>query len=294
MLGAILCVTSTTKHLDVALDGYVSALGYRITETGHIDDALALAWGAPKAAGRRFGILVPGDGETVSLRLIENPKAPHIRAHATLGWNVTEFNVGQVVELNAQLAGGPFRHVDGPAPLSMNTDIIAMQALGPDGELVYFTQINPGPKTGHLPQRDFGVGRVFIMVLGVQDLDQAGRQFRDQFGVDVTPPIRFASNLMSDPLGLPDDHEFRMGLVRLPGKFTLEIDELGSAAATRPVDEGDLPPGLSMVSFSLTDFDLAANKLGLSPYRAGSPFAQARGAILRGPGDALFELIDQN
>jgi hypothetical protein len=291
MLGSILCVTSTTKNLDLALEGYVSALNYRVVETGRIDASQANAWGAPKAAGRRFGLLAPGDGEIVYLRLIENPAAPNIRAHASLGWNVTEFNVGRVVELNAQLAGGPFRHVKGPAPLSMNTDIVAMQALGPDGELVYFTQIDPGPKTSHLPNRESGVGRVFIMVLGVRDLDQASKEFQDRLGVATTAPIRFSSNLMSEPLGLAETHEFRMGLVRLPGKFTLEIDELGKYASERPTNDGDLPPGISIVSFSMADIDQFSAKLGLSTFPAGPPFAKARAAIMRGPGGALFEVV---
>ena len=83
MLGGILCVTSTTKDLDSALNAYVSALNYRISETGRIDQAQALAWSAPNVAGRRFGILVPEGGESVSLRLIENPAAPYIPAHAS-------------------------------------------------------------------------------------------------------------------------------------------------------------------------------------------------------------------
>jgi catechol 2,3-dioxygenase-like lactoylglutathione lyase family enzyme len=293
MLGPILCVTSTTQDLDRALAAYQSALGYRLVDSGRVSPDQATSWQAPKAAGRRFGILAPGDGEIVHLRLIENPQAPYIPAHATFGWNVSEFNVGAVADLAKDLAGGPFRHVAGPAPLSMNTDITAMQALGPDGELVYFTQIDPTEKTKHLPHRDKGVGRVFIMVLGVRDYQAARREFDQHFGSEMTDPIPFSSPRLSGPLNLPDDHIFQLGLVRLPGKFSLEIDELGDFAKTRPVNDGDLPPGISIVSFSIKSFDQVAATFGQNAYQAGAPFGTQRAILVRGPGDALFELVEQ-
>ena len=293
MLGPILCVTSTTQDLDRALGAYQSALGYRLVETGRISPEQAGFWQAPKTAGRRFGILAPADGEIVHLRLIENPLAAHIPAHATFGWNVTEFNVGAVGELAKDLAGGPFRHVAGPAPLSMNTDITAMQALGPDGELVYFTQIDPTEKTKHLPHRDQGVGRVFIMVLGVRDYQAARSDFDQHFGSKMTDPIPFSSPRLSGPLNLPDDHAFQLGLVRLPGKFSLEIDELGDFAKARPVNDGDLPPGIAIVSFGIKSFDQVAATFGQNAHQAGAPFGTQRAVIVRGPGDALFELVEQ-
>ncbi len=291
MLGSILCVTSTITDLDKSIAAYSGALGYQIIKIGRIEPDQAANWNASAAAGRRYVILAPGDGEIVFLRLIENPESIHVPAHATFGWNVTEFNVGGVEALNKQLAGGPFQHVAGPAPLSMNTDITAMQALGPDGELVYFTQINPGPRTGHLPQREMGVGRVFIMVLGVNDLDSAAIEFKEHFGCEMTSPIRFSSTLMSSPLGLPETHEFRMGLVRLPGKFSLEIDELGSHAHARPVFKNDLPSGLSIVSFATNDLDRFGATHGVPIYKANTPFGDARAAIVQGPGSSLFEVI---
>ena len=291
MLGSILCVTSTTANLDRAIDAYVSALAYRVADRGHVSFAQAEAWAAPLCAGRPMALLAPGEGERVFLRLIENPNAIHVPAHASLGWNVTEFNVGAVDDLCRNLTGGPFRHVAGPETLSMNADIRAMQATGPDGELVYFTQIDPTPRTAHLPTRESGVGRVFIMVLGVPDLACAARQFRDDLGCAVTPPIRFKSPLIANPLGLDADHAFSMGLVRLPGKFTLEVDELGADAPPRVVAPGDLPPGIAMVSFAVTNQEGSALMERQPTYVPHPIFGDCRAAWITGPGGARFELI---
>ena len=53
MLNEIVAVTLAVPDLVAAQAAYVDALGYRVVDRGEVPAALAAAWGAPRAAGRR-------------------------------------------------------------------------------------------------------------------------------------------------------------------------------------------------------------------------------------------------
>ncbi|GIL38475.1 hypothetical protein [Roseiterribacter gracilis] len=297
MLGPILAVTLLTKSLGVVEHAYVDQLGYEVVERGEVGASLAKLWDAPKAAGRKTIVVAPkrSDQATarVLLRFIEAPDLPHATPHATTGWNVVELNVGKVDELAKRLEGSLFKRLAGPAPLPFNPAIRAMQLRDPDGALVYMTQVDDSPSTQHLPRTSEGVGSVFIMVMGVNDAADAVAFFHDTFDVELTKPFAFKSKLLSIPLGQPDDHEFNLSLARLPGKFTVEIDELGKAAGPRVRTAGDLPSGIVSVSFAVDalptkKFDYVAPPA----HPGGAPYHGARTVTVRAPGGAWFDLVE--
>jgi catechol 2,3-dioxygenase-like lactoylglutathione lyase family enzyme len=292
MLGPIEAVTSCIPALGPTEAAYTAHLGYRTVERGRVPAPLAAAWGAPQAAGRPYILLAPGQGETVYLRFIESPAAFTFRPHTTLGWNVTEINVGGVDRIAERLRGSPFRMVGPPATLSMNDAIRAMQVIGPEGELVYLTDIAVSPKTEHLPRTAEGVGRVFIMVLGVHSIEEASDFYGRLLGADMSAVYPLSSNLINEPLGLAPDTELQLVLARLPGKFSIEIDALPPSVPRRRTLPDDLPMGPAIVSFAANELDaLATRFLGTPATGEGVLYGGRRSAVIAGPAGELIELI---
>lgn len=292
MLGSIQAVTSCVKALAPMEAAYTAHLGYRVAERGTVPAPLAASWGAPAAAGRPYVLLAPGQGETVYLRFIESPSEFTFRPHTTLGWNVTEINVGGVDAIADQLRGTPFRMVGPPATLSMNDAIRAMQVLGPEGELVYLTDIGVSPKTEHLPRTKEGIGRVFIMVLGVHSIEEASEFYGRLLGAEMSGIYPLSSSLINEPLGLPPETSLRMILARLPGKFSIEIDELPRAVPKRRAAPSDLVMGPSIVTFAASEiYALATRFLGAPAKGEGALYAGKRSATIAGPSGELIELI---
>lgn len=292
MLGSIQAVTSCIRALGPTESAYAAHLGYRTVERGQVPPALATSWGAPAAAGKPYILMAPGQGETVYLRFIESEGEFTFRPHTTLGWNVTEINVGGVDAIAERLRGSPFRMVGPPATLSMNDAIRAMQVIGPEGELVYLTDIADSPKTEHLPRTKEGIGRVFIMVLGVHSIEEASAFYGDLLGATMSGIYPLNSSLINEPLNLPADTNLRLILARLPGKFSIEIDELPRSVPKRRAAAGDLPMGPSIVSFAASEIDaLATRFLGKAANGEGALYNGKRTATIAGPGGELIELI---
>jgi catechol 2,3-dioxygenase-like lactoylglutathione lyase family enzyme len=293
MLGPILAVTAVTHSLDKVEAAYGGALGYSTVERSIVSPELAAFWGAPKAAGRPMLTLAPRTEEKVLLRFVENPAQPSVPSNSTLGWNVMEINVGELDALAERLKHSPFAHVAGPATLGMNAHIRAMQVRGPDEEVVYLTEVLPSDQTNHLPQTKSGVGRLFIAVLGVSDIASTEAFYKGHLGQTLTEPASYPMPLVNGALGLPPNQLMRMSLMRLPGKFSIEIDEMGAAGKPRPHDAGDIGGGIVSVSFAVAALDDVIAAFAVKPaVMPGAPYDGARAALITGPSGERLELIE--
>ena len=104
-------------------------------------------------------------------------------------------------------------------------------------------------------------------------------------------------NVVSKAQQLPADHLFSMGFVRL-GEFSNSIEIDGYPEETsgpRPVAEGELPPGVSISSFGVSDLDLIDTSLFVSPpvRLTGAAYMGNRSATIVGPAGELIELIEE-
>ncbi|HVN41758.1 MAG TPA: hypothetical protein VMT50_03165, partial [Steroidobacteraceae bacterium] len=187
MLSAIVAVTLLVPDVHAAERAYARALHYQTVAHGRIASRLADTWAAPFERGAEFVLMQPANGAPVYLRFI----ASHERAPPALhrlGWNATEILVEDPPALEQSLAGTAF-HVVGPAsPLEVNPAVIAMQALGPAGEMLYFTRIPQGQSKFGLDPATTFVDHVFIVVLGVHDLTQTLEFYSKNFDLPVTAP----------------------------------------------------------------------------------------------------------
>lgn len=292
MLSAIVAVTLLVPDVDAAAEAYQSTLAYQTVERGYVAAELAARWGAPRLEGRDYVLLEPSSGEPVYLRFVETAAeaAPALKA---LGWNATEILVEDPVLLEPRLADSAFRVIGPPAPLEFNPKVVAMQALGPAGELLYFTRMPPGASKFGLGSATSFVDRVFIVVLGVHDIRRTLDFYRTTFELPVTEPAPSRVEVLADAWRLPREQQFLLGIARLPERFLIEVDEYPAAAARKQASAGELPAGMAMVSFTVPSLDPFLPQLVASPATLnGAPYDGRRAGVLLGPSGEHIELIE--
>ncbi len=298
MLRDILMVTLCVPDLDAAERAYVGWLGYRAAGRTEVSAALAGSWEAPLAIGSRLALLRPPLAPGFTLRLVERPDTPGYAVLRTHGWNANEILAQdpQALAERFAAAGSPFRVIGRPEPLASNPAIVAMQALGPAGELNYFTRLPPGGGTFvKTPARSF-VDRSFILVLGGPSMPAMQAFYREVLGLAVTPAFGSPVGVLQAAHGLPPTSETPLALVPLSRGFALELDGYPASAAPRPQREGDLPPGLAMVSF-LSDPTASGSAIGALPWlrepaaRTEAPYDGRSAGLLRGAAGEWLEIV---
>lgn len=284
-LGTIRAVTHVVPDLSVIRDSYGAILGYGVVAEGTIPASVAAAWSAPAMAGRRYLTLAPACGTPVWLRFIESPAAAGWQALTTHGWNATEIVVQQVDALAERLEGTAFRIIGPPKSLQRFPMIRAMQVLGPAGECLYFTQVGDGSGLDLAQARAF-VGHVFIVVAGGPDLSALFATYAG-FGNALDPPVSTRVQVISWANGLDPETEHAHGLIKLPQGTLIELDAYPSVTRKRLRADGELPPGMAMVTFDMDDPALltaGAAQPALLP-------EGGRAVCWRGAADEWIELI---
>jgi len=292
MLSAIVAVTLLVPDVGAAERAYGEALSYQTVERGRIAPEQAAEWNATALAGRDYVLLQPASGEPVYLRMVETDASP-APALKALGWNATEILVEDPALLAPRLAGSAFRVIGPPAPLEINPAVTAMQALGPSGELLYFTRMPAGKSKFGLGSATSFVDRVFIVVAGVRDIRRTLDFYATTFGLPVTEPAPSRVEILADAWGLTREQPFLLGIVRLPERFLIEVDQYPSGAPARDVAPGELPAGMAMVSFAVDSLEPFLPRL-VAPPRAlpGPPYDGRRAGVMLGPDGEPIELIE--
>lgn len=289
MLQSILAVTICAEDLPAVEAAYTQYLNYLVVERGMISAELAAYWQAPLMKGRAYLILQPESGAEVYLRFVQAAPVAGYAPLKTYGWNATEILVQDPDTLAERLANSPFKIVGPPRNLSSNDNIRAMQVIGPADELLYLTRVEPGNAAFKLGSAATPVDHVFIVVCGTPDLESARRFYAKQSHLEVTPPIGVRMSVLSkayeqDPETL---HPLAVAELRVTG--LIELDQYPPQATGRQQCEGELPPGLAMVSFSVESLSgLAATPLAL----AEAFYAGCRAVVLTGAAGELIELVE--
>ena len=296
MLRAIRIVTLSVANLPEAERAYVDWLGYVRVERGHLDRDLPECWDCPAAVGSAYALLRSPAGTEVLLRLIERPMTPGFAPLRTHGWNANEILVLDPAALEQRLLSpnSPFEVIGASAPLDSNPKIIAMQAIGPDRELNYFTRIPPEGGTFIKDSARAFVDRTFIMVLGGPSMEALQTFYRRRLGMTVTDAFQSSVPVLNAALGLPDEHRIALALAPLSSSFVLELDEYPSETIPRPCREGDLPPGIAMVSFVIQDLDIPLSWRSGPRRLSGAPYSGRRAGVIRGPAGEWIELIEES
>lgn len=249
-LGPITGVTLATPDLAASERAYAGDLGYRVISRAPLTTASARSWGCMAVAGAPALQLQPQTGKDFTFTLVETPAAPDYRAFAAFGWNAAELIVQDVDALALRLQHSAFQIVGPPQDLSFTDAIRAMQVRGPGGEILYLTQFKRTLPGLPAPPARCAVDKVFIVIVGGPSLDEFLDFYAQRFA--VAPPQRMESRVkaMSEAFGLPAEHRHPIAAIALRDACYVEADQMPPAARAFAVLDGQLPPGIAVVTFA--------------------------------------------
>ena len=117
--------------------------------------------------------------------------------------------------------------------------------------------------------------------------------YASQLGMKVTEPYASPINVINDAWKLDADHATSLALVLVSPGFAVELDEYPAAATSRPARQGDLPPGIAMISFAATGLDSKSLNWRVPlAARKAKPYGGRRSGMLQGAAGEWIELIE--
>ena len=272
MLKSILMVWVLAQNLALTQEAYEDYLGYRSVDAGVMSAELAAAIDRPELADRRFVTMMPRSGPQVGLRLVEGDASGYVPMKR-VGWSAIELLVKDPEQLESELPGSGFRHLQGPDFLTERKNILAMQVTGPNQELFYLTHMIDSSKSFLRPQPSpEPVGHTFIMVMGSPDLEASLAFWRRYFDNGIVGPIPYRIGVLSDAYDLPGETLHPLALVSMSDGYGIEIDQYPDEATAVPAPEGERG-GVILVSLSVDPEGLKAPL----PWRL--PYTNAAGAV---------------
>ncbi|MEM7282362.1 MAG: hypothetical protein AAF438_12125 [Pseudomonadota bacterium] len=275
MLECVIAVTFLVQDLRVTVEAYGEYLGYTLIEKSTVSPAMAETWNTPAMTGRPFVTLKPESGASFFLRFIQGDPVEGYAPLTTDGWNATELLTQDPDHMVEVLQGSPFEIIGHPYDLSSDGSVRAMQVKGPSGEILYLTRIK-GERTSVYGAAQSLVDRAFILVVGSRDYDALIKFYGETLGHKIRRFGKTKITVLSKALGLdPESTLYELRLAELGNQFNLELDHYPIQMKPRPRRDGELPPGMSMVSFGVTDI----NGMGLDFDR---PIKQLNGGIYQG------------
>ena len=302
MLKLILIITLGVPDVGAMADAYKQWLGYAPIEQGQVPRELAMAWDAPRMAGRPFVLVQPASKANVYLRFVQVDASPGYVPMKTFGWNAIEMLVQDPDALHERFksANSPFQIAGVPRPLGPNSTTVAMQVIGPAKETIYLTrpggQQRPDQQASAQPARQGAqtpVDRPFIIIVGGPDIEAIRGFYGNTLGLTVGGLSQARMTVLNKANGLDIETTHPLSVARVSPQFSLELDGYPATATPRPTRRGELPPAIAMVGFEIDSFDNLKLPL-LAPPRAiaGTPYGGRRVAVARGAAGELIELIE--
>jgi hypothetical protein len=287
--GATLCV----RDVDASAGRYVDWMDYVIVERGAVDPALAASWAAPAAAGRPFAVCRPASGAEVFIRFVQADPPAEYRPLRTFGWAAMEICVSDTLAVDRRMRSSPFEIIGPPRELDGMPEIFPMQVRGPDDEIVYLTQIRGQPAGTRLPVAQSLIDRLFIMVLASSDLGRTRRWFAEGLGLVAHGEMSLRYTMLSKAFDLPSETRHVIATGGHGVDTFLEFDQYPSAATARPGAQGQLPPGIAIVTLDHPGLEsVAPDWLSPPQARPGAVYGGRRQAVVRCPDGALIELVE--
>ena len=287
MLKSILMVWVLAQNLALTQEAYEDYLGYRSVDAGVMSAELAAAIDRPELADRRFVTMMPRSGPQVGLRLVEGDTSGYVPMKR-VGWSAIELLVKDPEQLESELPGSAFRHLQGPDFLTEQKNILAMQVTGPNQELFYLTHMIDPSKSFLRPEPSpEPVGQTFIMVMGSPDLEASLAFWRRYFDNGIVGPIPYRIGVLSDAYDLPGETLHPLALVSMSDGYGIEIDQYPDEATAVPAPEGERG-GVILVSLSVDSEGLKAPL----PWRLRSTNAAGavEGGVMSLPSGAPIEI----
>lgn len=295
MLGPIVCATVIAPDVDELTPAYCDAFDFVVISDAAVSAGLARSWGWPELAGARTRLIGHTPGAPGAVRLLEAPADPDQRPLLRPGWRSIELCVRSVRRVRERIEDSPFTVVGEPAPIPGADAILAMQVLGPAGEMLYLTEIGD-MGVYDLPTAHRFVERVFIGVVSAPDLD-AARAFYEAASGGHDPAGSFTAPIgcVNHVLGLPLDTPHTFCAIQLSGQSLVEVDQHPPAMVSTapPATRAAPPPGLAMFTFAV-DSLAVPGATALAPVwtEPSTPYDGRRTATILGPAGERIELVE--
>jgi hypothetical protein len=285
--------TLLTPDPGAASQRYVDWLDYKRVEEGEVGLELAESWGAPASAGKAFAVVQPASGAEIYLRFIQGETAPGYEPLKTLGWAAIEICNQDVMAVNERMVRSPFEIIGPPKLIEGLPTIHPMQVKGPDGEIVYLTEIKDLSEGSGLPKPASLIDHLFIMVLACSDMQRSAEWFCGNLGFTLDPPISLVYSMINDAFDLAPDAQHQLAMGGDGGDVFIEFDQYPSAVSPRPAHASELPPGIALCTVTHPNLDLIkAPWITVPAPRAGVVYKGRRSGVLRGPDDTLMEVVE--
>jgi catechol 2,3-dioxygenase-like lactoylglutathione lyase family enzyme len=275
---------------------YRAWFDYQVAETGTVAPGLAQSWGTPDMAGKPFTLLASAGSPDVYLRVVQGDPTPAFNPRATFGWGSLEFIVADLAATHAKMKAGAIGIFREPGSLGGQfASIHAMQIYGPLNMTHNLTVETGDPATSNLPVAKSAVDRMFLVGLNGPSLTAMRDFYAAHFQMRTFPDYQYPIPTLAEALGLPPDHLFSLTLVRAAEKGnTVELHDLPPPERPRPKRDGQLPPGVGMVSFAVDNLETLALPYFLPPMvYAGKAYDGRRSVVVKGPAGELIELIEE-
>ena len=293
LLTRIKIATIGAPDVNKVKEWYTTWLGFKVREEGKVPAALAESWGAPNSAGKPYVTMSSDGSPDVFMRAVQIDALPGYKPQSTLGWNSFEIIVDDIAKLDSTLAKSPFTIVGHPHALGSSgsfATISAMQAIGPAGEMLYFTTETGDREKSTLPIPKAQVDRTFIFILAGHDLEAMKKFYGEVFGMPGIPNFPSALTATTTALGLPPS-TYQLSLVRAKERgSSIELDTYPPQAPPRPRAPGQLPPGNAMATFNVNSLD-GLKVTYIKPPKA--LYGTKRTASFIGPAGETVELIEE-
>lgn len=284
--------TLTVPNPEASAARYIEWLDYDVVERGRLSADLAAAWGTPASQGRAYVVLQPSSGAPVYLRFVAGDPVPDYRPLRTFGWAAIEICVQDVLKVNERMLNSPFEIIGPPREIDGLPAIYPMQVKGPDGEIVYLTQIRSDLPAFDLPRAESLIDKLFILVLACSDMDASIDWFEKVVGLSLGRKMDIVYTMLATAFDLPMEDPHTISTVVHDRDVFLELDQYPPAATPRPAHDGQLPPGIAICTLSHPDLSMVKGDWITPPTRRDGPIygGQLTGT-LRAPDGTLVELV---
>jgi catechol 2,3-dioxygenase-like lactoylglutathione lyase family enzyme len=284
--------TLTVADLDAAIARYRDFLDYAVVHEGEMSADLAAFLRAPKSKGARYCVMQPASGVEIYLRLVEQPSVDGYTPLTSYGWAAIEVCVQDVLAAYERIKPSPFEVIGPPREIDGLPAIYPMQIKGPDGEIVYLTQIRDDLPAYDLPRATSPIDRLFILVVGCSDMHASLKWFDETLNFETGRVMEIEYHMLADAYGTPRNEMHTIATGIHGRDVFLELDQYPPAATARPKHAGMLDPGAALGSFLHPDFDQLKGWVSEPSSRAEAPYNGKRAGVLQGPDGLLVEVIE--
>ena len=113
--------------------------------------------------------------------------------------------------------------------------------------------------------------------------------------MDVSPATPFSISVVSNAQGRPPETKYPLAIATVSDEYLVELDEYPADIPFRPMVDGEIPPGTSMVSFlveNLSELENVADFRAAPQVIEAFPYKGKRAAVIEGPAGEWLELVE--